>query len=76
MSSGLSGACGEGKLMGVAALSEKMKSSRFMASDWDMLFSDDFRNWAMPLGALCIMERPSLEAHVSTSWLMDLHASD
>ena len=33
------------------ALSEKMKSSRFMGSEPPARFSDVFRNWAMPLGA-------------------------
>ncbi len=45
---------GEGDDMsaGVEMMSEKMISSRFMASGLSFFWSDDFRNWAMPLGAV------------------------
>lgn len=46
---------GEGLLAvpaGVAMLSATRKSSRFMGSEVGICCSDDFRNWAMPLGAL------------------------
>lgn len=33
--------------------SATMKSSIFMGSDVDILCSEFFRNWAMPLGVFC-----------------------
>lgn len=45
---------GEGFVTGVARLSEKIKSSRFMGSEWFTFCSDDLRNWAMPLGGLAL----------------------
>lgn len=45
---------GEGLLAapaGVAMFSAMRKSSRFMGSEAAMFCSDDFRNWAIPLGA-------------------------
>lgn len=60
LSSLILSACGDAKLTGEAELSEKMKSSRFMASGWAILFSEDFRNWAMPLGEFCIIGRVRL----------------
>lgn len=45
---------GEGLLAmpaGVAMFSAMRKSSRFMGSEVETLCSDDFRNWAIPLGA-------------------------
>lgn len=36
---------------GVVMLSATRKSSRFMGSEVEIVCSDDFRNWAMPLGA-------------------------
>ena len=45
---------GEGLLTmpaGVVMFSATRKSSRFMGSEVEMFCSDDFRNWAIPLGA-------------------------
>jgi hypothetical protein len=36
---------------GVVMLSLTRKSSRFMGSEAESVCSDDFRSWAMPLGA-------------------------
>lgn len=44
---------------GGARLSATMKSSRLMGSDVETFSSDDFRSWAMPLGAL-FAELPGL----------------
>lgn len=45
---------GEGLLAapaGVAMFSATRKSSRFMGSEVEIFCSDDFRSWAIPLGA-------------------------
>lgn len=48
------------KPAGVAAFSEKMKSSMFMASPPLVLYSDVLRSCAMPLGAFWVAGRASL----------------
>lgn len=51
-SSNLGAGGGDMRPEGVATFSEKMKSSRFIASTvLPALISEVFRNWAIPLGA-------------------------